>query len=529
MNTPSTPTRRPRLSVAMIGRNEANVLAASIESLRSIADEIVVLDTGSTDETPELARRLGAAVITTSWKKDFSAARNQCLDFVYGDWVLWLDAGEQLEAASAEQLRHFIDQQSDAQRAYYLLVQVPPAVGGGSAEQVAQLRLMPNRPELRFTGRVRETLLPAIESAGIAVDVAPGRLLCHPRRNDPARKQAVARRNLELVALEAKDAGGPLSTRALLVCGEAHGDLSQRDEAEQAFRAAVGQAPHGSLEMREAYYGLLSTLEDGSVPNKRRLAICLESLGVFPLDAQLLLAMGSYVQAENRSEMAARSFEAALHHGQVDMQTWHLVELAEMAANCLSVSLQLQQREDQAVAVLEDALRRTPDSQRLLRRLVELYVKRGEEEAALAAAGRLAVPAEHAAALFDAVRGAVKAARQEWDAALPELLGAYQRGCCDPLCLRPLTVTLLARHQFEPAAAVLAQWQQREPGNPEVQAYLEAVHRRRQEVGASADTPSSVSPGATEQRHLRLDPGVDGLPPAPVPIISQFTSADVRQ
>ena len=89
---------RPRLSVAMIVRDEQEVLAESIESVGKIADEIVVLDTGSADRTPELAAQLGATVHRTAWENDFSAARNHCLRLVTGNWVLWLDAGERIRA-----------------------------------------------------------------------------------------------------------------------------------------------------------------------------------------------------------------------------------------------------------------------------------------------------------------------------------------------------------------------------------------------------------------------------------------------
>ena len=88
---------RPRLSVAMIVRDEQEVLATSIDSVRPIADEIVVLDTGSTDQTVTIAKRLGAVVGQAAWDDDFSAARNRCLEQVTGDWVLWLDAGELAE------------------------------------------------------------------------------------------------------------------------------------------------------------------------------------------------------------------------------------------------------------------------------------------------------------------------------------------------------------------------------------------------------------------------------------------------
>ncbi len=193
-NTPSRKPSRPRLSVAMIVRNEQDVLAESIESVRTIADEIVVLDTGSTDQTTDIAARQGALVTQTPWTDDFSAARNRCLDQVTGDWILWLDAGQRLDAESADVIHRFVDGQADRTMAYLLTVVVPAAEAGGSSEQIAQVRLMPNRPDLRFEGRVCETLKPAIEAAGMRIETGPARILCHTRRHQPARKAACGRR-----------------------------------------------------------------------------------------------------------------------------------------------------------------------------------------------------------------------------------------------------------------------------------------------------------------------------------------------
>ena len=98
-----------RLSVAMIVRNEQYVLADTLQSVHAIADQVVVLDTGSTDQTLSVARQSGATVGQWPWSDDFAAARNECLKSANGDWVLWLDAGERLDADSAAELREFID------------------------------------------------------------------------------------------------------------------------------------------------------------------------------------------------------------------------------------------------------------------------------------------------------------------------------------------------------------------------------------------------------------------------------------
>ena len=100
------------------------------------------------------------------------------------------------------------------------------------------------------------------------------------------------------------------------------------------------------------------------------------------------------MQAQNHVDLAARAFEAAVRVGEVDVRTWHLGDVAEVAAACLSVSLQLLDRDDEARHVLEEALSRRPESARLGRRLVELHIKRGRLDEALQAAGRLTLAPE---------------------------------------------------------------------------------------------------------------------------------------
>lgn len=85
-----------RVSVCMIVRNEEEILARAIESTRGLADEIVILDTGSTDGTIELARALGVVVLTGGDRMHKAESRNRAIDTASGDWIVILDADEQI-------------------------------------------------------------------------------------------------------------------------------------------------------------------------------------------------------------------------------------------------------------------------------------------------------------------------------------------------------------------------------------------------------------------------------------------------
>jgi tetratricopeptide (TPR) repeat protein len=94
-----------RLSLAMIVRNEEPRLGRCLESVRGLVDEIVVVDTGSTDGTVEVARRHGASVHHFEWCEDFAAARNESIRHATGDWIMWLDADDIFPRENFERVR----------------------------------------------------------------------------------------------------------------------------------------------------------------------------------------------------------------------------------------------------------------------------------------------------------------------------------------------------------------------------------------------------------------------------------------
>ncbi|MGP8201494.1 MAG: glycosyltransferase [Limisphaerales bacterium] len=99
---------RPNLSLAMIVKNESRCLARCLQSVKAIVDEIVVVDTGSTDDTIKIAREFGAKISNFDWVSDFAAARNFALRQAAGDWILVLDADEWADETLAGEIPAFV-------------------------------------------------------------------------------------------------------------------------------------------------------------------------------------------------------------------------------------------------------------------------------------------------------------------------------------------------------------------------------------------------------------------------------------
>ena len=85
------------LSLCMIVKDEEETVGRAIKSVLAVVDEVVVVDTGSTDNTRLIVEGYGARVIDFPWTDDFAAARNAAIAAAYGDWILVLDADEVLE------------------------------------------------------------------------------------------------------------------------------------------------------------------------------------------------------------------------------------------------------------------------------------------------------------------------------------------------------------------------------------------------------------------------------------------------
>jgi glycosyltransferase involved in cell wall biosynthesis len=99
---------KPTLSLCMIVRDAERSLGAALASAKPFVDEMVVADTGSVDQTREIARDCGARVSNFAWCDDFSAARNYSIGQATGDWILWMDADEVLPPESGRVLREAI-------------------------------------------------------------------------------------------------------------------------------------------------------------------------------------------------------------------------------------------------------------------------------------------------------------------------------------------------------------------------------------------------------------------------------------
>lgn len=146
---------QPRLSACLIARDEAEDLPRCLQSLQGIADEIVLVDTGSGDRTPEIARSFGARVVDFPWTGSFSEARNASIDAATGDWILAIDPDEEINPGDRDKIRPLLEKPG-ADAYLFLVVSYVGSTPGKDTEITCSIRLWRNRPEYRYTGSIHE-------------------------------------------------------------------------------------------------------------------------------------------------------------------------------------------------------------------------------------------------------------------------------------------------------------------------------------------------------------------------------------
>jgi len=170
--------------VCLIIKDEAQWLPGCLASIQQIAGEIIVVDTGSKDESLTIAQQYGAKIFKFDWQDDFAAARNFSLEQATGNWILVLDADEKISSQDHNHIINLIRQPATSPTAYKLLTRnytnrnnlvgwqanpgdYPKEESGCGWIPSIKVRLWSNHPQIRFSYPVHELVEPALERLDI--------------------------------------------------------------------------------------------------------------------------------------------------------------------------------------------------------------------------------------------------------------------------------------------------------------------------------------------------------------------------
>ena len=153
--------KKLKITACTIVKNEAENIGAWLKNMHAFADEVLVVDTGSTDGTQDIVKKSGAKLYSFPWRNDFAAAKNFAIGKAHGQWIVFCDADETFTEKSLPHIRPLLARLDPVRTVAAIccrLVNVDPGNFNRFIGASVQIRLFRNIPRLRYIGAVHEAL-----------------------------------------------------------------------------------------------------------------------------------------------------------------------------------------------------------------------------------------------------------------------------------------------------------------------------------------------------------------------------------
>jgi FkbM family methyltransferase len=466
---------RQTVSLCLIVKNEEDNLPDCLGSAGDLFDEVVVVDTGSSDRTKEMARQRGAKVFDFPWIDHFAAARNACLENATGDFIFWMDADDRLDDENRAKLRALLASLPARNVAYSMKCLCLPSPGQDAGTVVDHVRLFRRDPRIRWRYRIHEQILGAVRESGGEVfftDI----VVTHTGYADPALRGRKLQRDLRL--LEMEHAEQPRDPFTLFNLGQTCAELRQYDRAISLLQDSL-QRSHPRDSIVRKLYVLLSNCWLGQGRVDLALETCLKGQTVCPDDAELLFLESVLREAQGDLHGARAALvrllgtESGAHFASVvDGLRGHKGR-HQLASVCLRL-----REYGEAETLWQGVLRQRPDFRQGWLGLGELYLSQGRwADLDTLRAGLAQMPGGDLDATLLAARA--HRARDEFGPGRRLLEGARQRWP-DSLAVLMQYSYLLLHEDSDHALAdsVLAEVLARDPANDEARNNRAVLHQR---------------------------------------------------
>jgi GT2 family glycosyltransferase/Flp pilus assembly protein TadD len=445
MSAPHLEFQRKGKSLTMIVKNEEKNLPPCLHAVRSLMDEMVLIDTGSTDRTKEIARELGAKVFDFPWVDSFAAARNESLRRASGEWLFWLDADDRMNEENVAKLQQLFMKLPSEHAAFVLNCRCVEKERGDTATVVTHVRLFRNHPGIFWNYRVHEQILPSLRRTGAKIHFSDVEIQ-HIGYIDPVLHARKLERNLRLLNMDFSE--NPDEPFILFNLGSVYDELKRPADALPLLSRSLELSHPDDSIVRKLYAMIANCQRRLGRPNEAVKA-CQTGRQRYPDDPELLLIEGlARDQAGdiNGSESAYRRLVDGRENGN------HFTSVAEglrrhLGRHNLAILLLKQKRFAEAEAQWRMALMSEPDFLPAKIGLGELYLDQQNFTALEQVVEQFA---DHPEAVV--LRARAKMARKEFASARWELTEGLERYPND-LRLRVILSHVLLQEDKDPIAA----------------------------------------------------------------------------
>lgn len=299
-----------RLSLCMIVRDNEETIEACLDSIYPWVDEIIIVDTGSRDRTPEICRRFGARMFDFPWCDDFSAARNVSLEPARGEWIFWMDSDDVIDQEQGRRLRELAYREHSGDCLGYVAQVHCISSEPGQLTIVDHVKLIRNLPEIRFEHRIHEQILPAIRRIGGRVEFTNIFVVHQGAIQSPETRQRKLERDFRILNLDLQQ--HPDHPFVLFNLGMTHEDAGNYEEAVQWLQRCLQFSSEGESHVAKTYAILVQSLKAvGQLDTA--LIVANEALARFPDDKELLFRRSILLLELERVHEAAADMERVIH------------------------------------------------------------------------------------------------------------------------------------------------------------------------------------------------------------------------
>lgn len=301
-----------KITACVITKNEEKTLPTCLDSVKSIVSEIIVVDTGSTDRTVEIAKSYGAKVFTFEWINDFAAARNYAIEQAKSDWIIFLDADEFFAPDCVKYVTGAIKEAN--QKKLDMIICMMSNIEQKTGKIISSnlhIRIFRNHPQIRYVGAIHERIV-RLDIPAKALDVQKDITIIHTGYSEEnLNLKEKGKRNLELLFKELENR--PNSFDVLFYISESY--LVDK-QFEQALDFAMRAQQYRNSDLKgiyeKNYVNIFQCLIHLEKPREVVFQTMLEAIKEFPHYPDFHLYLGDYYKKANRYRDAIQSYQRGL-------------------------------------------------------------------------------------------------------------------------------------------------------------------------------------------------------------------------
>ena len=324
------------ISLCMIVKNEERVIGDCLASAKPFFNQIVVVDTGSTDRTKEIIKENGAELYEFPWTDSFSEARNESLNYAKGKWVFWMDADDTLPFLSGMMIQQDALNAPKDITAFIVPVQFVDE-GPGAGTRVDHVKLFRNDPRIRFEFRIHEQNLGTIRKVGGNI-ARSGAVVLHSGYDLSEEGQARKRvRDEKLLKLDLEE--HPDHPFVLFNLGMTAHFTNRHEEAIDWLRRSIKVSEPSESHLRKAY-ALLANSQKALGLHEEALQTVMTGLNAVGEDAELKFQAGLLLAEMKRLAEARQMYESIPsdigdHFSSIDMAILTFKRFHNLAGVCM--------------------------------------------------------------------------------------------------------------------------------------------------------------------------------------------------